>query len=254
MTRLSSPTLYACPACAGYFTRSVLTSLHYYGDVLQWSDGKNEQWRAGLGGPAGRCPTCLAVVWVDDNITLMNEHREPHRISPLSRLWHLLTGDRSGKLRMEREWASLPREMREAERLDSLSTAQDYVDALAQLVPLLPDREEYLRRKLWWASNDHLRRESGGPALEGQAARANMERLLGLLPTTARVLERVELCRQLGRFQEALDLIPLAPPDQQAKARLQQQWAEAGDSTMRVIPPHLAAPPHRPRREMSTRS
>jgi hypothetical protein len=147
-----------------------------------------------------------------------------------------LTGDRSGRLREEREWASLPRGMREAERLEALTTVQDYVDALAQVVPLLPDREEYLRRKLWWASNDHLRREIGGPAMAEPAARANKQRLLSLLPSTARVLERVELYRQLGRFQEALELIPSAPPDQQVKARLQQQWAAAGDSSMRVIP------------------
>lgn len=68
-----------------------------------------------------------------------------------------------------------------------------------------------------------------------------MECLLALLPATASILERVELYRQLGRFQEALDLIPLAAPDQWAKARLQQQWTEAGDSTMRVIPPQTAA-------------
>jgi len=126
--------------------------------------------------------------------------------------------------------------MRAAERLDSLNTVQDYIDALAQIVPLVPERERYLRRRLWWASNDHLRRESGSPPLEADAARTNMERLLDLLPSTADVLERVELYRQLGRFQEALDLIAFVPSDQQAKARLQQQWAEAGDSTMRVIP------------------
>lgn len=254
MTRLSPPSLYRCPACARYFTRSVLTSLHFYEDVLIWSDGKNEQWWAGIGGPAGRCPSCRTVVWVDSNTALVRDHWAPPPVGIWSRLWHMLTWDRSGRLREEREWASLPREKREAERLDSLSTVQDYVDALAQIVPLLPDREEYLRRKLWWASNDHLRRESGGPALEADAARANMQRLLDLLPSTAGILERVELCRQLGRFQEALDLIPLAPPDQQGKARLQQQWAEAGDSTMRVIPPQPAAPFRTPRREMSTGS
>jgi hypothetical protein len=241
MTRLSPPTLYRCPACAGYFTRSVLTFLHFYDDVPEWSDGKNEQWWAGIGGPAGRCPACLTVVWVETDTALKREHWEPQAISRWSRLWHLVTGDRTGRLQEEREWASLPREMREAERLDSLNTAQDYIDALAQIVPLVPERERYLRRKLWWASNDHLRRESGAPALEANAARHNMERLLALLPSTASVLERVELYRQLGRFQEALDLIPSAPPEQWVNAHFQKQWAEAEDSTMRVIPPQVAA-------------
>jgi len=254
MTRLSPPTLYRCPACARYFTRSVLTFLHFYDDVPEWSDGKNEQWWAGIGGPAGRCPACLTVVWVETDTALKREHWEPQAISRWSRLWHLVTGDRTGRLREEREWASLPREMREAERLDSLNTAQDYIDALAQIVPLVPERERYLRRKLWWASNDYLRRESGSPPLEADAARTNMERLLDLLSSTADILERVELYRQLGRFQEALDLIASVPPDQQAKARLQQQWTEAGGSTMRVIPPLPIAPLRRPRREMSTDS
>lgn len=241
MTRLSPPTLYCCPACAGYFTRSVLTYLHFYADVPSWSDGKNEQWWVGLDGPAGRCPTCLVAVWVDDATELMPAPREPRAIGVLTRLWHLLTGDSSGRLRDEKEWGSLPRAIKDAERLVGLSTTQHYVDALAQITPLLPDREEYLRRKLWWASNDYLRRESHAPTLEVDAARANMERLLDLLPSTARTLERVELFRQLGRFQEALDLIPSVPSAQWVKAELQKQWAEAGDSTMRAIAPQIAA-------------
>lgn len=241
MTRLSPPTLYHCPACAGYFVRSVLTFLHFYDDVPEWSDGKNEQWWIGLSAPAGRCPTCFAVIWVDDAVALMPAPQEPRAIGALSRLWHLVTGDRSGRLREKREWDSLPRVIKEAKRLIGLSTMQDYINALAQIVPLLPDREEYLRRKLWWASNDHLRRESNSSTLEADAARANMERLLALLPSTARTLERVELYRQLGRFQEAVDLIPSIPSDQCAKANLQKQWSDARDSTMRVIPPQSAA-------------
>lgn len=241
MTRLSSLTLYRCPACPGYFTRSVLTSLHFYNDVPSWSDGKNEQWWVGLSGPAGRCPTCHAVIWVDDAGELMPAPREPRAIGALTRLWHLLTGDRSGRLRDEKEWAALPDAIKDAEHLVGLNTTQDYIDALAQLGPLTPDREEYLRRKLWWASNDHLRRESNAPTLDVDAARANMERLPALLPSTARTLERVELYRQLGRFREALDLIPAVPSDQWVKAGLQRQWAEAGDSTMRIIPPQTAA-------------
>jgi hypothetical protein len=241
MTRLSSPTLYRCSACVGYFTRSVLTSLYFYDDVPEWSDGKNEQWWVGLSGPAGRCPICLAVIWVDDAAALMPAPREPRPISALPRLWYLLTRDRGGRLRDEREWASLPRMVKDAERLIGLETIRDYVDALTHIVPLLPDREEYLRRKLWWASNDYLRRESKTSTLDIDAARANMERLLALLPSTAQTLERVELYRQLGRFQEALDLIPSIPPDQWVKANLQKQWAEARDSTMRIIPPRIAA-------------
>ena len=240
MTQLSGPTLHRCPACNGYFTRSILTFLHFYDDVPSWSDGKNEQWWAGIGSPAGRCPTCSMILWIDDADALMPAPEKPAALSALARLWHLLTGDRSGKLKGEREWSSLPREIKEAARFIRLSTVQDYIDALAHIASLLPDQEEYLRRKLWWASNDHHRRGSGGPELEVKAARANMERLLALLPSDAWTLERVELYRQLGRFQEALNLIPSIPPDQWRKAHLQQQWAEAGDSSVRVIPSRSA--------------
>jgi hypothetical protein len=134
----------------------------------------------------------------------------------------------------------LPREIREAERFDILSGAQDFFDALAQTIPLLPDREKYLRRQLWWISNDHLRSEGEKPAMDRDAARANMGRLLALLPDAEWSLERIELYRQLGRFHEALDLVHASPPDQWAKTRFQQQWAEVRDSTMRVIPPQTA--------------
>lgn len=223
MTQLSAPTLYRCPACNDYFTRSVLTFLHFYDDVPSWSDGKNEQWWARIGSPVGRCPTCTKIFWIDEEAALMPSPEEPAAMNVLARVWHLLTGDRSGRLNAEREWLSLPREMKEAGRFTRLSTAQDYLDALAQITPLLPDQEEYLRRKLWWASNDHHRRESGDHVLEVKAARANMERLLALLPSDAWTLERVELYRQLGRFQEALSLIPSIQPDQWWKAHLQQQ-------------------------------
>jgi hypothetical protein len=121
------------------------------------------------------------------------------------------------------------------------STTQNYVDALAQIATLPPDREEYLRRKLWWAANDRLRRESNTPTLEVGAAKANMERLLALLPSTELTLAGVQLYRELACVQEALDLLPYVPSEQWAKAELQKQWAEAQDSTMKVIPPQIAA-------------
>jgi hypothetical protein len=148
MTRLSASTLYQCPACARYFTHSVLTFLHYYDDVPSWSDGKNGQWWAGIGGPVGRCPSCRSVVWIDDATKVMRAPREPRAIGALARLWHHLTGDRSDRLR-EREWAALPREIKEAERIDGLHNAQDFNDALALLSPDATDREVFLRRRLW---------------------------------------------------------------------------------------------------------
>lgn len=239
MTRLSPTKLYRCPACAGCFTRSGLSSLHFHADVPEWSDGKNEQWWADIGAPAGRCPTCLAFIWIHDVPEWMPAPVEPRPIGRMSRLWHRLTGDRHGRIRAEREWAALDPALKNAESLVGLRTTQDFVDALAQMAPMAPDQEEYLRRKLWWSANDHLRQGDANPTLDAQAARANMERLLALLSSAARTLERVELCRQLGRFREALDLVALLTPEERMKADLQRQWIAAGDSTVRLIPPEV---------------
>lgn len=240
MTQMSTPTLYRCPECRGYFTRATLTFLHFYDDVPCWSDGKNEQWWVGIGGPVGRCPTCSKITWVEDATELMPAPHEPRAIGMVPRLWYLLTGDRRGRLQDERKWSLLPREIKDAGQLIMLSTAMGYVEAIA-LVPLPLDRETYLRRKLWWASNDHRRVKASSPALEADVARDNMERLLTLIPADTCTLERVELYRQLGRFQEALDMLPSLPADQWRWVQLQRQWATAGDSTMRVIPPQSAS-------------
>jgi hypothetical protein len=63
---------------------------------------------------------------------LMPAPEKPAAISAVAQVWHLLTGDRSGRLKGEREWLSLPREIKEAARFSRLSTAKDFLDALVR--------------------------------------------------------------------------------------------------------------------------
>jgi len=221
MTRLAPPTLHQCPACAGYFKRSVLVSLHFYDDVPEWSDGMSGQWWAGASAPVGRCPACRNVVWVDDAIAVMQAPQEPRQIGPMARLWHRITGDKRGRLRDERKWALLPTGIKQAKNIDRLECADDFIEALAALPAADDDgREVYLRRRLWWASSDHQRVRVDGmlvtssPAVAAAPALANRLRLLELLEHDPKAqVERGELLRQLGRFDEAVAVLKAVKPD-----------------------------------------
>lgn len=241
MTRFSEPILYRCPECSGYFTRSFLASLHFYGDVPEWSDGRPGQWWAGLVSPVGRCPACSRVVWLGDAKELMEAPRAPDPLSNLGRRWRKLTGDRDGRLQAERDWDALPVEIKQAPSFGHLQGPRDMQQALDTARNLPPTRELYLRLRLWWASNDHLVRDPTKPAIARsvpvEAARANSERLLDLLQDDPdSVMTRVELLRQLGRFDDALAVIPTVPVKDRGRAEWQQQWCEARDAAVKVFP------------------
>lgn len=236
MTQLSAPTLYQCPACAGYFTRSVLTFLHYYSDVPNWSDGMNGQWWAGIGAPVGRCPACTKVIWVDDVKEVTTAPQKPRSISTAARLWHRMTGDSKGRLRDERDWIALPQEVKEANRISSLQTARDFLDALTALAPDAVNREIYVRRRLWWASNDHHRLRVDGTPIAAQPvvapaeAQTNALRLLELFENDlSEQVARGELLRQLGRFDEAVSVLKAVKPDgySEVKASKIQRLAQS---------------------------
>jgi hypothetical protein len=220
MTRFAPPTLYQCPACAGYFKRYVLMSLHFYDDLPEWSDGMSGQWWAKAGAPVGRCPSCAGIVWLEDVADFMPAPIKPWPIGSVDRLWYHIIGDRRGRLREEREWAALPLAIREAESIDGLRSAQDFIEALVELAVDETDREIYLRRRLLLASNDHLRRRMDQPpagtqpAVAPAVALANKLCLLELVESDPeRQVERGELLRQLGRFDEAVAVLKAVKPD-----------------------------------------
>lgn len=221
MTRLAPPTLCKCPVCAGYFKRYGFSSLFFDDDVPLWSDGKNANWWARASGAVGRCPSCASIVWIEDAVTLMPARSEPRPISPLARAWHRMTGDKRGRLREWREWAALPAEIKQAKSIDRLECADDFIEALAAL-PDADDigREVYLRRQLWWASSDHQRVRVDGmlvtssPAVAAAPGLANRLLLLELFEHNPKAqVERGEVLRQLGRFDEAVAALKAVKPD-----------------------------------------
>lgn len=235
MTRFAPPTVYQCPACAGYFKRSGFRSLHFDDFVPDWSDGKNGNWWARKSGTVGRCPACVGIIWIEDAIALMPAPCKPRPIGLLARFWHRVTGDKGGRLCEERDWQALPAGIQQAESIDGLNHAHDLLDALGALSPDELDRERYLRRRLWQASNDHLRGQHGVchvalPRVAEDVAHANMLRLLELLENDPEgKVERGELLRQLGRFDEAVAVLKAVKPDgyNEVKAVMIERLAQA---------------------------
>lgn len=244
MTRLAPPNLYQCPACAAYFKRFGFRSLFFDDAIPEWSDGKNGNWWAHASGAVGRCPSCAGIIWLEDAEELMPAPIKPWPIGSIDRLWYRITGDRRGRLREEREWHALPRAIREAESIDRLAGVQGFIEALAALSADETDREIYLRRRLWWASNDHLRHQGGdttttlSPTVAAEVARANAQRLLELIQyhPTAQV-QRGELLRQLGRFDEAVAVLKAVKPNgcNEVKAVKIERLALAGITELRAL-------------------
>lgn len=243
MTRFAPPALYQCPACAGCFKRSGFRSLYFDDEIPDWSDGRNGNWWARNSGNVGRCPSCSGIVWIDDAVKRMAAPQEPRQIGPIARLWHLLTGDRSGRLREEREWKALPTGIQQAEHFNGLEHAHDFIEALAALSPDAQGREVHLRRQLWWASNDHLRgqRDVSLVALPGVAedvAHANMQRLLVLIEHDPdEQVVRGDLLRQLGRFDEAVAVLRAVKSDgySEVKAVKIERLARAGVAELQAL-------------------
>lgn len=243
MTRFAPPTLHQCPACAGYFKRYGFSSLFFDVHVPEWSDGKNANWWALASGSVGRCPSCISVVWIEDAVALMPAPSEPRPIGRLARVWHGITGDKRGRLREERDWLALPAGIQQAERISGLLHAHDLIDALAALPPDALDREIHLRRRLWWSSNDHLRGRHGVilvalPRVTEDVAHSNALRLLELIEHNPKgQLERGELMRQLGRFDEAVAVLEAVTPDgySEVKAVKIERLARARNSALSIL-------------------
>lgn len=220
MTRYLAPIIHRCPACGGYFKRTTLISMHFQGEVPEWTDGKNGQWWADVGAPVGRCPICSTAVWTDDAVEVMQLPQFPPAMRAAARLWHRMTGDRNGRLRALLEWEALPDEVKHAEGIGKLESANDYIDALANLPPEALAKELYLRRRLWWTGNDHCRFRANGeptaqqPLVPPTLAHSNMLRLLVLLEHDQNgQVTRGEILRELGRFSEAVAVLSAVPPD-----------------------------------------
>ena len=115
-------------------------------------------------------------------------------------------------LKAEEAWGAVPAEWKSAERARSLEhdDMQRAVDTTAHSLA----REIYLRRRIWWDSNDHERIRGDGTLVSNEPLTSeanrhqNMARLLALLEEADDApMQRVDLLRMLGRFDEAISLL-----------------------------------------------
>ncbi len=242
MTRLSLPMVHKCPACAGYLTRISVTFFHMDG-MRGWSDGCTAGIWNGLSGPVVRCPHCTAVFWLDDVESIGELPYEPRPIGRISQLLMRLSGDRSGRLRKLEEWRAIPAEIKEAPPATKLDY-QGLCDALRQTNIDVDDREAYIRRQIWWLSNDHQRLRGDGtpvvdrPVVPGNEAIVNMHRLVELLKDDeASKVERGELLRQLWCFDEAIAVLKTVRPDGYSEVRASkiQRWAQERNAALQVL-------------------
>ncbi len=75
------------------------------------------------------------------------------------------------------------------------------------------DREKYVRQRLWWLGNDVIRRKGG---MLIHAHKVNLERYIELLDDTDddERLSMAEAYRELGKFEEAEDLLDWSFPSE----------------------------------------
>lgn len=241
MTRFAAPDVYQCPNCSGYLLWAGLMSFNTYGITTSWSDGA-----APLTGildscSVSCCPSCSAVLWKSDLEALGVLPDEPRPIGRLTRMLAGWNGDKHGHLRAEREWKELPDEWKVAER----GKWVDYhvlQHALTNKVAANHGRELFLRRRMWWATNNHIRLHSDGsrvtevPVAPEEDRRANMLRMIEIHEAAGSGLaERAELLRQLGRFDDAIRLLTSGAAEIRASttAAWTLGWAKAGDAEVK---------------------
>jgi len=223
MTRFADPEIYACPACAAYFTRSGFRSINFIG-TRDWSDGAPTAWWSVGQRPLVRCSSCAALFWIEDLQPLGVRSRRPRPIGMLERLWAEWRGDPDGRLHEERSWLQLPEGWNVAVSADTASF-EDVVHVLANSDGLASDRRLWLRRCIWWTLNDRYRFVAdgelapNGPTWPTAAERANMEEMLCLLEmgelASRDLVQKGELLRLLGRFDEAISVLKSVRPDGQ---------------------------------------
>lgn len=215
MTRFARPDVYQCPECSGHFLWAGLMSFNNFGITTSWSDGQTAMGGIIDAASVRSCPTCHAVLWLDDLQALGVSPREPRPQCWLGRIVAGWTGDKHGYLRDERAWANVAKEWKAAAHASRPTYSSLQQAACASGIP--SDREIFLRRRIWWATNDHHRlRDDGQLVAEVAVAseeerRANIMRLIALHGVAGNaVAERAELWRNLGEFDRAVALLTSA--------------------------------------------
>lgn len=217
MTRLAPTQVIACPHCQHLALRKRVSSFCSYG-FPSWSDGYVDSFASYLSSPSfTRCSSCNGVFWLEDATVVgtLPDYRDERLPSAWQRFLNRLRGKapNGDRQKIPEEWQCV----RPVERPD-LDAFIVGVENLSE--DETPEREQRLRRRLWWRFNDPDRRE--GQTAPGISAtiretheRSNLLRLLELSrkgdsPVT---FEHVEILRELGRFDEAREALASLNPE-----------------------------------------
>lgn len=245
MTRFADPDVYACPACAAYFTRSGFKSVNFSG-TRDWSDGAPTAWWEVSRRPLVRCSSCAALFWIDDLQSLGVRQRRPRPLGRFERWWAERRGDPHGRLSEEQRWSPIPDGWETAETAGTASF-EDVAYVLANSAGVSAKRLLWLRTRIWWKLNDrHRDREDGTPIPDIPVwpeadERANMEAMLGLLDAgdmnPADRVQKGEILRLLGRFDEAIAVLKAVPADGHSEVRAVkiEKLARQGDLMVRPL-------------------
>jgi hypothetical protein len=211
--------------------------------IRRWSDGRSSAWWWDSVAPLVRCPGCAAVHWLADLQTLGEVPMEPIEVSRPMRALLRVTGDRQGRLAAISAWAALPSGLKDAQPGVNVEY-RDLIVALEAVSRNIPKREIYVRRRIWWLSNDHQRLLESGECMADELivpsefAHENKLKLLDLLAGEGRnFVERGELLRQLGRFDESIGLLRSVKLDgfTEVDASKIERWAQKGETAVLLL-------------------
>jgi hypothetical protein len=243
MTRFAPPMAIACPHCDGNLLKSQLASFSSR-SIRSWTDGETDIGYDNAFAPLMRCPLCQKCFWKSDARKLGELPLQPRPMSRFEVWYAKLSGDKEGKLAEQEAWNNIPSALRDAPHTD-IPDFSDWLELLQDSAKLRPEREVIVRRKVWRTSNDHLRLRSDGlpcrpvPALTENEATENRLALLTLHEngSTTNPTERAELLRQLGRFNEAIQVLKSAA-EEERKTPLAikiKSLAKSGDVVVREV-------------------
>jgi hypothetical protein len=164
----SSP-VFRCPACGSRFWYGRIASGNTFGATV-YSDGYRAAPMLPDQPPLVACPQCAAPHWVDD-------------LKPIDYFPPGAGGD------------GVTPGCRACSAAQWRAAAADCTDR---------ERDETARQYAWWRENDR-RRPPRPPRALSKEGRVNLEALLRLIPGEgpSRLLQRAEICRELGRWEEA---------------------------------------------------
>lgn len=235
MTSFAPSEVIACPHCEQLALRQYVRTLRIAG-VTRWSDGDMSCFPKST--PFTRCSSCNNVYWLEDAkiVGTMPEYRNEPRRSSWRRFLDRLRGTTPDNPRV-----AIPDDWYWARPVESPD-----IDAFIVGIENLPaneppEREQRLRRLLWWRFNDHRRgtgRSNSGVSATIRDAheRSNLLRLLELSMSndSTTTIEHVEILRELGRFDEASDALSSVKPETDGVAVLAAK-IEARDDKVCVI-------------------